>query len=286
VSPSPADDGRAFFYTNTLHQRTPGTVPPLDRVSPRAASSLRAPWFAVPCCPPNVARLLASLGSYLATTDDTGLQLHQYADTDIEASLASGERVGLQVRTRYPEDGRIRVEVTQAPGTQWTLRLRVPAWATAGASLEVEGERRSVQPGEVEVTRSFAVGDVLELDLPVRARWTWADPRIDAARGQVAVERGPIVMCLESTDLGHDVEDVRVLVDDEPLERDGEVLVPVLTMPAAADDWPYRDRPSGSLAEGRPRLVALTPYHRWASRGPCTMRVWLPVHGIWPESHM
>ena len=279
VATSPADDGRAFFYTNTLHQRTPGTVPPLDRVSPRAASSLRAPWFAVSCCPTNVARLLASLGSYLATTDDTGLQLHQYADADLEASLATGECVGLQVRTRYPEDGRIRIEVTQSPETEWTLRLRVPAWATAGASLEVDGERRSVQPGEVEVTRSFTVGDVLELDLPVRARWTWADSRVDAARGQVALERGPIVLCLESTDLGHDVEDVRVLVDDEPLERDGEVLVPVLTIPAAVDDWPYRDRPSGSLAEGRPRMVPLTPYHRWASRGPCTMRVWLPVHG-------
>lgn len=280
VATSPAEDGHAFFYTNTLHQRTPGTVPPLGCVSPRAASSLRAPWFAVSCCPTNVARLLASLGSYLATTDDTGLQLHQYADADLEASLASGERVGLQVRTRYPEDGRIRIEVTRAPGIPWTLRLRVPGWATGGASLEVDGERRSVQPGEVGITRSFTVGEVLELDLPVRGRWTWASPYIDAARGQVAVERGPIVLCLESTDLGQDVEGVRVSVDDEPVERDGQVRVRILTGPAAADDWPYRDHPPGSPSGGRSRLVPLIPYHSWASRGPCTMRVWLPVDGV------
>lgn len=280
VATSPAEDGRAFFYTNTLHQRTPGTAPPTDRVSPRAASSLRAPWFAVSCCPTNVARLLASLGSYLATVDDTGLQLHQYADADIETTLVSGEPIGLQVATRYPDDGHIRVEVTRAPGIPWTLRLRVPAWASEGASLVVAGERRPVGQGQVEVTRLFEVGDVVELDLPVVARWVWPDARIDAVRGQVAVVRGPLVLCLESTDLGEDIEGARVLTDADPLERDGVVLVRVLTGPAEPDGWPYHDQPPGPVADGRPRLVALTPYHLWASRGPCTMRVWLPVDGV------
>ena len=79
VATSPSRDGTAFYYTNTLHQRRPGTVPATDEAVPRASSSLRAPWFAVSCCPPNVARTLASLATYVATTDDEGLQLHQYA---------------------------------------------------------------------------------------------------------------------------------------------------------------------------------------------------------------
>ena len=102
VATSPSHEGTAFYYTNTLHQRVPGTVPPTDVASPRASSSLRAPWFAVSCCPPNVARTLASLAAYVATTDDDGLQLHQYAPARIRTTLADGRRVELDVETAYP----------------------------------------------------------------------------------------------------------------------------------------------------------------------------------------
>jgi uncharacterized protein len=184
------------------------------------------------------------------------------------------------VTTRYPDDGRIRVEVTRTPHTPWTLSLRVPAWATDGATLTVGDERRPVGPGMAEVTRTFVDGDVVELELPVRSRWTWADPRIDAVRGQVAVERGPLVLCLESVDLGRHVDGARVLADADPLERDGEVLVRNVTgQDDSSNAGPSRGRPPASIADGESRLVPLTPYHRWASRGPCTMRVWLPVDG-------
>jgi uncharacterized protein len=280
VATSPAEDGRGFFYANTLHQRTPGTEPPADRVSPRAAATLRAPWFAVSCCPTNVARLLASLGAYVATVDDDGVQLQQYADATIATTTPAGEPIGLQVTTDYPYDGRVRVEVTDAPRGPWALRLRVPVWAVEGAALVVDGQREAVMPGYVTVRRELSAGDVVELELPVRARWTWADPRIDAVRGQVAVERGPLVYCLESTDLGRDVGDARVLVDDPPLEDDEQVLVRLWTSPAEETDWPYRSqRPTHRIGH-EPHLVPLIPYHRWGNRGPCTMRVWLPVADV------
>ncbi len=155
--------------------------------------------------------------------------------------------------------------------------VRVPAWATTGASLVVGDERRPVQPGEVEITRPFAEGDVVHLELPVRARWTWPHPRIDAVRGQVAVERGPLVMCLESTDLGHTVDHARIQLDDAPLERDGQVLVQVRTAVEDGDGWPYREKPADETADPTSRLVPLTPYHRWGNRGLCTMRVWIPT---------
>ena len=279
VATSMAEDGRKFFYTNTLHQRTPGTVPPEDQVSARAASSLRAPWFAVSCCPTNVARLLASLGGYVATVDDDGLQLHQYADADIRTTLPTGESVAVAVRTRYPHDGLIEVEIVESPPRPLVLALRIPAWASAGATLVVDGHKDQVTPGYAQVTRAFHAGETVQLHLPVRARWTRADARIDAVRGQIAVERGPVVMCLESIDLGDDVSSARVQVEGEPIERDGDVLVPVATEDLDDRPWPYLAPDAARASAGVPRLVPLIPYHRWANRGPSTMRVWMPAEG-------
>lgn len=277
VATSPAADGHAFYYTNTLHQRVPGRVPAEDEVSPRASSSLRAPWFAVSCCPSNVTRTVASLAAYLATTDDDGVQLHQYAGSTVRARLAAGDVV-LRVRTRYPDDGVVEVTVVEAPAGEWTLGLRVPAWAE-GATLTDSGSTTPVRPGYASVRRAFAAGDVVRLDLPVRARWTWPDPRVDAVRGQVAVERGPVVMCLESVDLGSDVARVQVHTGAEPVEEDGHVLVPASVVDLEDTTWPYGKHPGAGGVGGRRAhgLVPLVPYHDWANRGPSTMRVWLPT---------
>ncbi|MFI8527201.1 glycoside hydrolase family 127 protein [Promicromonospora sukumoe] len=129
VATSPAHDGQSFFYANTLHQRVPAEHVAADVVSKRAEASLRAPWFEVSCCPPNVARTFASLAAYVATVDDGGVQLHQYAPAEIRAELPSGERVGLDVVTDYPATGRVEVRVVEAPAGDWTLTLRVPAWS-------------------------------------------------------------------------------------------------------------------------------------------------------------
>ncbi|GIF23774.1 DUF1680 family protein [Actinoplanes tereljensis] len=265
IATSPADDGRGFFYTNTLHQRTPGTEPEPDVLVPRAASSLRAPWFAVSCCPTNLARTYASLAAYLATVDDDGLQIHQYA-----AATINTDRFGCEIETQYPDQGRIAVRITEAPDSPWTLSLRIPHWAT-GATLD----GRPVEPGWAHLHRQFAPGDVVVLDLPVQPRITAPDPRIDAIRGCVAVERGPIVLCAESVDLpeGVDLNALRVLPHAE--ERDGAVVVTGRTVQPPAHGWPY-----GIALE--PAItgtvdVPLRPYHRWARRGPSTMRVWLPL---------
>ena len=185
VATSPSADGTAFYYANTLHQRVPGEVPAADSVSKRAESSLRAPWFEVSCCPPNVARTMASLAGYVATVDADGLQLHQYAPATIDTELR-GERLCLSVSTDYPRSGRVVVDVEEAPADGWQLSLRVPGWAVDGATLGGTGlEERGVAPGMVTVDGPAAGGQVV-LDLPVTPRFLRADPRIDAARGTVA----------------------------------------------------------------------------------------------------
>ncbi|MCU1443646.1 MAG: hypothetical protein JWQ59_1796 [Cryobacterium sp.] len=277
VAASPAEDGHAFFYTNTLHQRDPGSVPPENAASPRASSSLRAPWFYVSCCPTNVARTFASLAAYVATSTDAGIQLHQYASGTVAADLPAG-RVGVRITTQYPDDGQVRVEITDTVQGEWELSLRVPGWAATGATLAVNGETSDAAPGTGVVRRAFAVGDAVELSLPVAARWTAPDPRIDALRGQLAVERGPLVYCLESTDLASapTVNDARVV--PTLTDEDGTVRVRVRPLDLGEPSWPYGSDANPPTAD-TVEQVALRPYHSWANRGPSTMRVWLPVDG-------
>ncbi|MET9834393.1 beta-L-arabinofuranosidase domain-containing protein [Streptomyces sp. NPDC006385] len=280
VATSPSDDGRAFFYANTLHRRRRGAVPPADADSPRAESSLRAPWFAVSCCPTNVARTLALLPAYLATADGHGIQLHQYADAELSAG-----GVALRVRTDYPSDGRVTVRIDRSPDHPWTLSLRVPSW-TEGATawlVDADGTRRAVPPGTATVTRIFRPGDEIRLDLPMAPRWIAPDPRIDAVRGTVAVQRGPLVYCAESADLpgGREVDAVRVDTAGEPQDGPEDTVVAPGELAASQEPrdaaWPYRplDRAFAPAAE-RTGIV-LVPYHSWAGRGPSTMRVWLPT---------
>lgn len=276
VAASPAEDGRSFFYANTLHRRRRGTVPAADVQIPRAESSLRAPWFAVSCCPTNVARTLALLPGYLATTDDHGLQLHQYADAEITTG-----GIALRIRTDYPSDGRVTVRVARSPDHPWTLSLRVPAWAEGATAwlVDPDGGRRAVAPGTAEVTRVFRPGDETVLELPVRPRWLGADPRVDAIRGTAAVQRGPLVYCAESVDLpdGHDVDAIRVDPSARPEGRaDGSVVVAGEISAAGDRPWPYPPYDAPPPAGDRTGIV-LVPYHSWANRGPSTMRVWLPT---------
>jgi uncharacterized protein len=271
VATSPSEDGHAFFYTNTLHRRTPGRVAAADEVSPRAAASMRAPWFAVSCCPPNVARTLASLDGYVAATDGRTLHVLQYAPARIAADVAGG-RLVVDVETEYPHDGRIVVRVAEAPADGAALALRVPGWAEIGARVVVADTATTVAPGWARA--DVRAGDTVVLELPVEPRVVRPDPRIDALRGQIAVERGPLVLCLErdaADALG--AEDLRVA--GAPRDVDGGVVIPMV--PTAFDDraWPFdgavAERPLGAATD-----IPLIAYHRWGNHGPSTMRVWMP----------
>jgi DUF1680 family protein len=125
------------------------------------------------------------------------------------------------------------------------------------------------------VQRQFTAGDVVQLVLPMGSRWVRPHPRIDAIRGTVAVERGPVVMCMESVDLGESVTDVRVDTSTQPRDADGVTRVRATTVDVPDASWPYREDLTETV-HADAREVALIPYHQWANRGPSTMRVWLP----------
>ncbi len=290
VLASPSADGTAFYYANTLHQRTPGTasddphlvgpgavgpsVASPSVASHRAPSGLRAAWFDVSCCPTNVARTLASVGLYFATASGDGIQLHQYGDYRVSTDLTAGP-VTLQVSSGYPADGTIVVTVVEAPSrTPLTLRLRVPAWVNGACEASEPPAARTA--GSVTFQRIFYAGDQLRVTFPVRARATYPDVRIDAVRGTFAVERGPLVLALESPDLPPGWSVNELTADPESIATDeAGTSVEVYRHAAAPAGWPYHPRPQPG--QGGPARALLIPYYQWANRGPATMRTWLPL---------
>ncbi len=283
VATSPSADGRSFYYSNTLHQRELGHPVDSDQISPRATSAQRAPWFEVSCCPPNVARTLASLAAYVATANESGLQLHQYASCRIRMSLPSGQQVHVDVETAYPADGVIRVQIADGVESEipWTITLRVPTWAESARVVVRSSDGtvtdETVPVGYCDVTRAFRGGDEIEFTLPMGPRLTAPDPRIDAIRGTVAVERGPEVFCLESVDITNDslFDDLRLDPSSSLTYEDPRIIVVMQETSVADNLWPYGGgRP---VTISNPQAIRLIPYHSWAARGPSKMRVWIPV---------
>ena len=280
--------GTEYFYVNPLQLRE--GAHPDDNRSPAHG---RRGWFDCACCPPNIMRTLASLDSYLATTDADGVQLHLYAPSEFVIGTG-GDQVRLTVRTDYPWDGRIRVDVDETPDREWTLSLRVPAWAQ-GATLTVGGEEQHATAGSyARLRRRWHAGETVELTLPMRVRLTTADDRIDAVRGCVAIERGPLVYAVEQVDQpdGVVLDDLRVDVGQPcTVEHRPDLLGGVSTVGVRgwvgrhdAAPWPYRNdgqpndgqQNDGHQSAGNPVEVTAVPYFAWANREVGPMRVWLP----------
>ncbi|MFC4554507.1 glycoside hydrolase family 127 protein [Georgenia faecalis] len=278
VAASPAEDGRAFFYTNTLHQRSAGTPLPSDEPSPRASGAGRAAWFEVSCCPTNVSRTLAQLGTYVATRSADGVQLLQFVPGTVSAELGAGRRVTLEVTTAYPHDGHVRIEVVEAPPGPWELTVRIPHWAD-GASVDLN-DGRGPQPASAPAfvhRGSLAAGTVVDVAIPLVPRWVYPDERIDAVRGCVALERGPLVLCAESLDQpgGVDVAGLEVDPSGPVAGADGTVVAAGWHVDLPGEPDPYRGAPRRRARERAD--VHFVPYYSWGNRGPSTMRIWVPV---------
>jgi DUF1680 family protein len=276
-------DGACYFYTNTLRQ--------LDRMPTDLRwSRRREPFISCFCCPPNVARTVAEASCYAFGRSTDAVWFHLYGGNALDTTLEGGGRLKLSQQTDYPWDGRVTVAIAAAPDRAVGLRLRVPGWA-GGASVTVNGVPAPGRPEPgtyFEVKRAWAAGDVLTLSLPMRPRLMQAHPLVEEARNQVALQRGPVVYCVEATDLpeGVRVSDVVIPRDASFQPRfDPDRLggVGVLEGRASArpgGDWSralYRELDATAVAT--PVDLRLIPYYAWGNRGPSEMTVWMPLGG-------
>ena len=282
-------DGTHFFYSNPLMRRSAGL-----EILEGAATTRRAEWFPVSCCPPNLMRFLATFPGQVATVDGRGIQIFQFATGTLEARVG-GEVVGLEVTTDYPWTDEVRIVVTRSIADPWTLSIRVPEWCPR-ATLTLNGSTVLAEsgPGMVALDRTWLATDRISMRLQMEPRITFPDPRIDSLRQTVALERGPLVYAVEDADLpiGASVESMEVdpalevqavsewipglegairLVFDAQVRDDGLDI-----------DWPYASRPvAGPATHHAPPAAGVTvhavPYFAWAERPRLGMRVWLPV---------
>ncbi len=275
--------GDRFFYTNPLVSR---------------GGKSRSPGITPACCQSNLARIIPQVGALAyATSADTVFINHFVSGT---ATLESGQGpLGLVVETGYPHDGKVKVIITKAPEKALALALRIPGWAREMPvpsdlyrfdkpcgefpSLTALGEpvaldaAGAIVSGYAYLKRAWKSGDVIELDLPMPVRRVIAHDKVAANRGRVALQRGPLVYCIESIDNDGLRTDAIVLPDDAVLDVEhrhgllgGVVVVTAGALVAYEPGW-------GAPAAARPHRLAAVPYHTWANRGDGWMDVWLPA---------
>jgi uncharacterized protein len=271
-------DGKRFFYPNPLESD---------------GQQQRSPWFGCACCPGNITRFMASIPGYVYAQQGDTVYVNLYAAGTANIKLDNGPRITLTQQTRYPWDGNVKLSVSPDKTAEFTLNVRIPGWARnevvpsdlyqfhdAGAApptLKVNGQSvpLDLNKGYVALRRSWHDGDAVELDLPMPVRRVVANSKVNDDRGCVALQRGPLVYCVEWPDVkdGHVVN--LLLPDTAPLAADfrPDLLNGVEVIKGQAESLRYADAHQ-RLARENVDFLAI-PYYAWANRGRGEMAVWL-----------
>ena len=269
--------GDRFFYQNPL--RSFGNYERFD-------------WIDVPCCPPNVVRLMASLGSYIYAQSSDSVYVNLFIGSDAKVRLPGGESVAIQQETRYPWQGAVSIRVDTERVEPFTMLLRIPGWARnevlpgnlyeyADRSEEKPTLRVNGQPLEMEMTRGYAriarkwaKGDKVELHLPMPVRRVKASAQVLEDREMAALQRGPLVYCAEWPDNnGHALN--LIIPENARFESQWrpELLNGVQVVTGGVEAVQRADN-SRELKQQLHPLVAV-PYFAWNNRGPGEMAVWM-----------
>ncbi|QEN85146.1 glycoside hydrolase family 127 protein [Labrys sp. KNU-23] len=260
-------DGSRFFYENPLESR---------------GRHNRWKWHRCPCCPPNIGRMVASIGTYMYGLAEDAVAVHLYGDSSIRFEV-EGHKAALTQASRYPWDGAISMRIDVDQPLRFKLYLRVPGWCPR-AQLSIDGEsvdlQGSLNDGYVIIDREWNGTEEIRLDLDMPARRIYASPKVRHDAGRVALARGPLLYCVEETDNSAPLHNIALSVS-APIEatHDADLLggVVVLSAPAFADQhagWDnvlYRGEPSTTT----PTSLKAIPYFAWDNRQPGEMRVWI-----------
>lgn len=274
-------NGKNFLYTNPLS--TSDDLPfqqrwSKDRVGYIALSN---------CCPPNVVRTIAEVSNYLYNTSDKGLWFNLYGGSELATTLKDGSKVKLTQTTSYPWDGTISIDVKEVTNKPFSMFFRIPGWSK-NATLTVNGKPADLAliPGEyAEVHQKWSKGDQIQLILPMPVALMEANPLVEETRNQVAVKRGPLVYCLESTDLpkGEKLFDITIPFEIKlnpvkaTIVNSNITLLEGNAIRTGKGQWENKLYREVSDKQQEAVHIRLIPYYAWGNRGHNDMAVWLPL---------
>ncbi len=273
-------DGTLYCYRNPLS------------FDPAGGDQIRNPWYDTTCCPPNLERIFASLPGYLYSTSKDGLYLHLYENSQLDWHLEDGTGLKVEQKTSYPWDGAVEIGVTPAKSTEFTFYLRIPEWCNS-AQVAVNGKSVSgVTPGQyLALRRRWSPRDAIHLKFGMTPQVIEANRRVVDDYGRVAVQRGPLVYCLEQLDQpqGISLYDVSLDLQQDSssafhVEFDKDLLGGIVVLKHAGA-WAEKTSSDGKLyrkytptaPKGRQVELKFIPYYAWANRAATPMQVWTPT---------
>jgi DUF1680 family protein len=274
-------DGKLYCYRNPL------------AFDPATGDKIRNPWYDTTCCPPNLERTFASLPGYFYSTSAEGVYVHFYDNSEMKWRLASGNPLTMHQSTQYPWEGTVEISVAPASPEEFTLFVRIPGWSKQN-SVKVNGkEIAGARAGAyLPVRRRWTSGDKLVLSFDMRPQVVHANPAVADDRGRIALQRGPVVYCMEQLDqleasrdssifpryTAHVTENTTELYDASLL--DGVVVLqhPGALLPAAAPALYQAALPEA--AAGKDTKLKMIPYYAWSNRDLSAMQVWIPYQQV------
>ncbi len=273
-------DGTMYCYRNPLG------------FDPSGGDQIRNPWYDTTCCPPNLERTFASLPGYFYSTSKDGLYVHLYDNSQLDWHLEDGTGLKVAQKTNYPWDGPVEISVAPAKPTEFTFYLRVPGWSE-GTQVSINGKPVSgATPGQyLALQRRWTSGDVINVKFGMTPQVIEANPRVVDDYGRVAVQRGPLVYCLEQLDQPDGVQLFDVSLDvwqkgvpafHEEFRADllGGIVVlkheGAVSVKSNSQSELYRSY-TAEAPQARQVELKFVPYYAWANRAATPMQVWTAV---------
>lgn len=272
-------EGTSFFYVNPLE-----VVPKACHEDKRKehVKPVRQKWFGCACCPPNLARLISSIGSYIYTEKKDTVFVHLYIGSHMEKQLESGT-AQITMESGFPWDGHVALQVKCEAPERFTVALRIPRWCRAYQIKGLEDTDTSTEEkdGYLYITKVWS-SDSLQIDFPMEVQILEADSRVRENIGKAAVVRGPVVYCMEEIDNGKDLHLLKMDADAS-FETERRTIAGEQIIAVKAHGWRQRKGQNTGLyfpyskAENEDVNLTWVPYYTWANRGEGEMQVWTRI---------
>lgn len=269
--------GTRFFYVNPLE-----VFPEACHKDERKehVKPVRQKWFGCACCPPNMARLISSIGSYAAAETEDTVYVHLYIGCCFTKKMKTGE-VTVEIRSGFPWNGRVDISLKAERAVSMTLALRIPGWGTDYTLKGAENGDIQTEKGYLYITKEWK-DDQITIEFPMEVQVLEADSRVREDIGKAAVARGPVVYCMEEADNGKNLHMLEM--DPQGIFETAEEKICGVSVVTISGQGKRRKKKEDSglyrpysPAEYDNTVLKWIPYYAWANRGEGEMQVWTRV---------